>query len=184
MIQVSKSTSFWDRVISIPFAISAMLVLFTMAVTAFEVAVRYFFKIPMAESFEIVEYSLAWMGFLGAAWVLRNEGHTRMDLVLMRLSPRVQAGLNAVTSIVCAALWLLLVCYGLKVTRDYYQSHYSPPTLLAPPMWPIIFIIPLGGFLLFVQFVRRARRYARLWRAHRGKEIEADLESREELMAY
>lgn len=154
-----------------------------MVVTTIEVIVRYFFKIPMAETFEIVEYSLLWMGFLGAGWVLRREAHTRMDIVLLRLSPRVQAGLNAVTSVICAGMWLLLTYYGFKVTWDSYRTGYFLATLLAPPMWPVFIVIPLGGLLLFIQFVRRAISNAQDWRERGQKAVSEALEP-EELRAY
>lgn len=184
MKSATDSTSFWDLVMRIAFAGSAVLIIFTMLITTAEVTVRYFFRIPMAETFEIVEYSLLWMGYLGAAWVLKQEGHTRMDIVLSRLSPRVQAGLNAFTSIICAAMWLLLTWVALKVTWDNYQTRFFLATLLAPPLWPILIVIPLGGFLLFVQFVRRARGYAEIWRASGKKKEQAELAQVEEIRAY
>lgn len=180
----TESNSFWDHIMRVCFVVSAALILFAMLITTVEVVIRYATKKPLADTFEIVEYSLLWMGYLGAAWVLKGEGHTRMDIVLIRLSPRVQAGLNSFTSVICAGMWLLLTWIGLKVVLHNLQTGYYLATLLAPPLWPILLVIPLGGFLLFVQFLRRAKGYAQIWRALGGKKGEAEVGHTKELRAY
>lgn len=183
MKSATKSKSFWDQIMRACFVVSAGLILFAMLITTVEVVIRYTTRRPMADTFEIVEYSLLWMGYLGAAWVLKGEGHTRMDIVLMRLSPRVQAGLNSFTSVICAGMWLLLTWVGLKVVLHNFQTGYYLATLLTPPLWPILLVIPLGGFLLFVQFLRRAGGYAQIWRALGEENGAAERGHAEELRA-
>lgn len=117
--------------------------------------------------FETTEYSLLWLTFLGAAWVLRGEGHVKMDLLLTRLNPKAQTTLNIITSIIGALICLTLTWFGVKVTWDNFQSGYFLHTVMAPPIYPILTVIPIGSFLLFIQFLRRTHSYLRSWRLSR-----------------
>jgi hypothetical protein len=46
---------------------------------------------------------------------------------------------------------------GVDVALDYLQRGQHRPTLLAPPDFPLFAVMPVGFFLLAVQFLRRSR---------------------------
>ena len=102
--------------------------------------------------------------FLGTAWVLRKEGHVKMELLLNRLKPRAQATANIVASFIGMAISLALIWYGTLVTIDHFQRSMRFPTVLETPITPILAVIPVGSFLLFIQFLRRTYSYAERWR--------------------
>jgi hypothetical protein len=52
---------------------------------------------------------------------------------------------------------MLLAWSGAGVALDYLQRGQYRPTLLAPPDFPLFAVIPVGFFLLAIQFVRRSR---------------------------
>ncbi|MFC2047546.1 TRAP transporter small permease, partial [Chloroflexota bacterium] len=119
---------------------------------------------------EVGEYGLLYMSFLGAAWVLRREGHVKMDLVLNRLKLRSQVLLNVITSILGAIVFLIVTWYSAHFTWDLFQLGYIVDAYLDPPKWPIMAIIPVGSFLFSIQFLRRSYGYLRNWRASSNKE--------------
>ena len=160
---LNKSTILLDRTIGVSFYFAAVLIIFMMLAISAEVLIRSVFGDPLSEMFEIVEYSLVFLTFLGGAWVLKKEGHARMDLLLSRLRPRSQAMLNIITSIICAIMWGLITWYGAKVTWENFQIGYYLNTILAPPLFPILAVIPVGSFLLFVQFIRRTYSFVKVW---------------------
>jgi len=166
---VTKATAFFDRAMDVMFFLSALLIVLMMLGIGFEVFVRYFLGNPISEMFELVEYAIVFTTFLGTAYVLKVEGHVKMEVVLNRLSTRTQDLLNCVTSIICAIMWLLLTWYGAKVTLDYFQIGYYLPKLLSIPAGPIFLVIPLGGFLLFVQFLRRANGSLKSFRTYQAE---------------
>jgi len=165
----TKVSVFWDRTMSVPFFLAAVLVIFMMLAITAEVTARSLFGEPMSWMFEIVEYSLVFFTFLGTAWVLKVEEHVKMDLILNQLNPRAQALLNIITSIICAMLWLLLTWYAVKVTWDNFQSGYYLNTLLGPPLYPMLAVIAFGSFLLFIQSLRRTYGFLGSWRAYQTK---------------
>ena len=121
----------------------------------------------------MTEYSLLYMTFLGTAWVLKREGHVRMDLVLNRLNPTSQALANVLSSIAGAIICLVITAYGVKVCWDLYQSGQYFAAFLKPPKFIILAIVPVGCFLLFIQFLRRTYGYSKDLRAlpSKGQEV-------------
>ncbi len=110
---------------------------------------------------EVTEFSLLWMTLLAAAWVLKQEGHVKMDVLIDRLKLKHRALLNTITSIISAIVCLLIAIYSLSVTVESLQAGYWIDTAMMPPQFPIFIIIPLGFFLLFFQFLRRAMGFRR-----------------------
>ena len=109
------------------------LIVFSWLAVCFHVFFRYFLRSPFSWTVEIVSYTLLWMTFLGAAWLLRSEGHVRLDVVVNQLSPRAQAIINFITSIVGAVTCLFLTYYGALTTwvcwKDPVVNGRVPPHL-------------------------------------------------------
>ena len=163
MGSMKKENSLFDRIISVPFAIAAVLIFFMMLSVTSGVLIRYFRGRPVSELFELTEYGLLFVTFLGAAWVLKKEGHARMDLLLVALNERNRALLNMVTSCICGILWGVIAWFGIKVTYDNFKIGFYLNTMLGPPLYPILAVIPVGSFLLFVQFFRRMLGHYKIW---------------------
>ncbi len=126
--------------------------------TCYEVVMRYFLHRPTQWTLEYLENMLVFITFLGAAWVLKSEGHVSMDLILTQFPPRTQASVNCLTSVLCAAACLIVTGYGAKVVCRQIVEGHRFPTILETPMWPLFSAVPVGFFLLFVECLRRAYR--------------------------
>ena len=154
----------YNRIIELGALIAGVLLIFLMLSVTLEVALRYFLGRPTSWVMEICGYILLYIPFLVAAWILRRDGHVRMDLVIGTLSPKVQSLVNAITSFVSAVICLLLTWYGIKATLYFSKMGYKTPTILMLPKSMIITIIFVGSFLLSVQFLIEAFKYLRTWR--------------------
>lgn len=154
----------YNRVIELGALIAGVLLIFLMLSVTLEVTLRYFLGRPTSWVGEICGYILLYIPFLVAAWVLRKDGHVRMDLVIITLSPKTQSLLNAITSFVCAAICFLLTWYGIKVTLYFSNLGYKTPTVLMLPKSIIIAVIFVGSFLLAVQFLIGTFNHLRTWR--------------------
>ncbi|PON17846.1 hypothetical protein C2W62_11000 [Candidatus Entotheonella serta] len=70
-----------------------ILLMITFLVTG-SALVRYMgFRAPIW-ILQYTEYILLWLTFLGAAWLLREEGHIRIDTVISRLGASSRRNLN------------------------------------------------------------------------------------------
>ena len=149
----------FDRVIGILAFIAGVLIVFIMIVISLGVIFRFTVVGSIVWIFEITDYCLLWITFLGTAWVLKMDGHVRMDMLFNRLKPGHQNLVNMITSSVGAAACLVLAFFSVKVTWQHFQTHYLFTRFLEVPSYPILAIIPIGSLLLFIQFLRRVHDY-------------------------
>ncbi|MBW2609295.1 MAG: TRAP transporter small permease [Deltaproteobacteria bacterium] len=127
-----------------------------MLAVCWEVLSRYFLGRGTEWVIEFCEYALLYITFLGAAWLLKREGHVEMDLITIRLKQKMQTTIKGIVSILVAILCLLFTWFGSIVTLDHFRRGLHQPTAVGPPDFPIFAVIPIGFFLLFVQFLRKA----------------------------
>src|SRR5665811_62735 len=98
-----------DLIIDYLAYIMAAVILFLALFLTFAVATRYFLAMPIRGVIEISEYSLLYITFGATTWVLKNDEHVKMDLILDKLSPRNKRWLNTTTSLLCAIICMILV---------------------------------------------------------------------------
>jgi len=94
-----------------------------------------------------------------AAWLLKKERHVSVDLLITRLSTRVQTLLSIFTSAIGAAICGAIIWYGSLATLASWQRGMYTATVLEVPVAYLMVIILAGSLLLFIQFARRAHRH-------------------------
>jgi len=161
-LRIAKS---FDYSVAFLAFVAGFIIVFAMLSVSAEVAIRYIFNSSIEWVTEVVEYCLLCITFFGAAWVLKGEGHIKMDLVLNRLKPKHQALVNVITSTIATVVCLVLTWYGAVITLEHYQTGYIITSPLEPPIWPIIAVIPLGLFMFSIQFLIRSYGFLGTWRA-------------------
>lgn len=154
-----RSARIFDHLLNFGAVLSGILLVFIMLSVSFDVILRYTLNQPLEWAVEISEYLLVGLTFFATAWVLRRDGHVKMDQLFNVLGPRTQNILNMITSILSAIACLIIVWYGTVVTIEHIQTGDSYYTTLEAPKWPISAIIVVGFVLLLFQFLRRIRGY-------------------------
>jgi C4-dicarboxylate transporter DctQ subunit len=160
---LQKSGRLFDRLIDFATVLAGIMIIFLMLSVSMEVVLRYFWGRPISWVDEIAGYILLYIPFLIAAWVLRREGHVTMDLLTDRLNPGPRYLLNFVTSLISAAICIVLTWFGWRSSLYFVRVHYQTPTVLMLPKGVLSGIIFVGFFLLAVQFLRRAHRFWKDW---------------------
>ncbi len=150
----------FDRLIVIFAWIAGGLMMFALVAVCVDVLMRYFFSRPLPWVLQISEYILLYIPFLAAAYVLREESHIRIDILLNRLGRRTRDRVNAVTSVLSCGVLLVLAYYGAYITVNYYQRGVPTIKYLKIPEFLVIAVIPAGCFLFALQFLRRAKDHA------------------------
>ena len=149
----------FDHILTVLFAFSGVLLAFATCSVALGILSRYFFARPIAWVTEISEYILLFITFLVAAWVLKHDEHVKMDIILNLFPPSTQSVINFITSIISAFICLVITLFGARVTWILYKSKAFTYTILELPKFIFTSVILIGGFLLFIQFLRRACGY-------------------------
>ncbi len=144
--------------------IGAILLLGLTFIVGADITLRYLFNKPLGWVKEMSEYTLVGMGFLVAAWILKDDGHVKMDLVLNRLRPKPQVMMNIITSSVSTIVVLIITWFSLRVILEFYRTKLVIPTVLEPPRWILLTPILVGSFLLAIQFIRRTYGFIEKWK--------------------
>lgn len=167
---VNKVTAAVSGIMVVLAVLAGVILIGTMLLIGTDVTLRYVLNKPLGYTTTITGFLLLYITFLSAAWVLKKEGHVTVDLALNRLSEINQLLLNGITSAVGAILCLVLAWYSALSTWDYLQRgiYVTQGLQQAVLQWPIMIVIPIGFFLLFIQFVIRSHQHLKGWRAQQG----------------
>jgi TRAP-type C4-dicarboxylate transport system permease small subunit len=138
---------------------SALLILAMSFWITYDVITRYFLDFASPWSFDLSEYSLVWITFLGAPWVLMQDRHVRIELLVDVLPVRFQRLLGIAVCVVAIFICAVLAWRTGVAAIEYYERNVMMARIWRiPRIWPY-FVIPLGSGLLSVVFVLRLGLY-------------------------
>jgi C4-dicarboxylate transporter, DctQ subunit len=165
---LTRVAALFDRFLELTPVLASLLLYFTTAAVCYEVVMRHFFNMPTAWVTEITSLALLWIPLLVAAWVLKRNGHVRMDLLLMRFSQKKQALINVITFLLTVVTCVVLIIYGVKVAWQLFQESYKTETLLRLTKWPLLLIIPFAFLLMLIESLRKTAEAVKKWRNPRS----------------
>ncbi len=165
-------TKIFDRILSIFTIVSGICVSLMMIGITVEVFTRYFLNNPLRGVIEVTQTMILWVVFLSAAWLLKEDGHVRVDLLVVRLKPKTQNILNIIICLVSACACLIIFWYGVKVVLADFQQRVREIGIVTIPTAWVQIAIPIGALPLFIQFLRRAYGYWRVSQAEVAKQSE------------
>lgn len=135
------------------------LTIFMMLITSADVSTRLILGTQILPgATELCEWVILITPFLGGAWLLRNDGHVRMDIVISRLSNSAQDLLRLITSILCAIACIILTYFVFENGWHDAITGYYKLSVMNLPRAPFEFIMVFGLILLIFEFIRMAYR--------------------------
>jgi len=135
--------------------IAGFLIVFCMATITIDVIGRYFFGKPVIWVYYYSEYVLVYSTFLAAAYVLKHNGHVRVDLVVNLLNQRHRAFLSVFTSLIGLLACAVVGWYSLMEACDVLQAKTMFTAPISMYQFPIKVIIPFGCLMLCVEWLRK-----------------------------
>lgn len=168
-----KAVSALDRIMDLLAGAAGVLLILIMLLVSYLVLMRYTLGRPPGWVVEICQYMIFALTFLAAPWLLRQGGHVRVDIVLAFLSPKVNILLSLITSIAGMLISLILALYGVLSTWQHFMQGIAVIEILRIPKGLLLAFIPIGFFLLSMQFLRQAYDHCerlKEFRPHRSKE--------------
>jgi C4-dicarboxylate transporter DctQ subunit len=161
----------WDRLNEAIMILAGILLWGQMVIVNIEIVSRYFGR-PTTWVAEISSILILWIPFMIGGWVLRKEAHVKMDLLIEHLSPRSQALINFITSLIGVIVMFIVTVAGFLTTL--YWIGNKTPTMLMLPRSPIISIIFVGSLLFTIQFFIRALENLNRWKTGQVREMSQD----------
>ena len=130
-------------------AIGMAMIIPLMLLTFADVLLRGFFNKPIPGTFEISQYMLAVFILLGAAYTQQVKGHVGVDFVTSRLSPRLRAVCEIITTLLSLFIIAIVVWQGWVegITEKAVSDQ------LRIPQYPFRVLVAVGGFLLWLELL-------------------------------
>jgi C4-dicarboxylate transporter DctQ subunit len=145
----------FDFIIEI-LAYLAGIIIFAISVIVTCTAVwRYAGFRPPAWTFQFTEYALLWFTFLGAAWLLREGGHIRIDTLISKLNPNRLRKVEIIDDILGFMVAATVFWFGTIHSIDLYQRGIKEVKGITVAKFPVFLVIPIGGLALSIQFARQ-----------------------------
>lgn len=123
----------------------------------YDVMMRYLLNRPTVWAYDLSNYLIYGITFIVAACVQREGGHIRIDICISLFGAKTQAVTNCVISILCAVFCGIFVWKGFEATWVSYIHRYPLTGGIKIPEFAILWLMPFGMFLLFIQFIRLSR---------------------------
>lgn len=125
----------------------------------YDVLTRYFLDFASPWAFDLSEYSLIWIIFLGAPWVLLQDRHVRIELLVDVLPRSAQRMLGIIVSVIAICACLVLTWKtGVAAFQYFDRDIMMPRVWRVSRIWPYC-IIPIGSGFLALSFLVRLRLY-------------------------
>ena len=139
-----------DRISEWSGKLFAWFLLVVMIIIGFEIVMRIFGN-SQVWVFDVTLFLAGSVYVVGGAYTLLRNRHVKMDVLYVRLSPRMQALLDLITVpgfiIFCG---ILLWQGGLRAIESFGMRERLI-TGFMPIVWPVRFTVPLGGLLILLQ---------------------------------
>ncbi|MDE0212721.1 MAG: TRAP transporter small permease [Deltaproteobacteria bacterium] len=148
-----KIIRIFDWLLDAGAALSGALLVAVMLLTSIKVFFRYGLREGLLGVDQISGTLLVYIAFLGAAWVLRREEHVTIDLLVTRLGAASRRRLTCFNSAIGALICLVLAYYGTVEAVTSWQRGILIPAEIEIPRVINLGVIPVGCFLLSLQFM-------------------------------
>lgn len=137
-------------------AIAGLLLVGMMLATVIKVGMRGLFGQGIIGVDQLSGNAMVYMTFLGAVWVLRNNAHVTVDLVLSQVRTTLKRKLIVLNSLIGAAVCFAIAYYGVIAVETSIARGVMVVQAIEIPRAFGLLPIPLGTFLLGIEFLRRA----------------------------
>ena len=114
-----------------------------MFLTAADVAMRYFFDMPISGAFDLTEYMMAIIFAFGLPFCAVWKGHIRVDILMERLSEKAQTIITAITMPVSLGLFALIAWQSYRYILIQGESGIVSSVLLIP-RYPFVAVLFVG----------------------------------------
>ncbi|MEO8137577.1 MAG: TRAP transporter small permease [Betaproteobacteria bacterium] len=130
----------------------------------YDVLVRYVFNDTLIWLNDVTGYLLAALTFLGGAYVMSKEGHTRVDILVTHAGASVRRWLTLVDAILVIAVCAVLAVASGYSVWDSYTRNVSVVGNVQVPRWLVLAPILVGTALIVVERLRYVRKLLGRWK--------------------
>jgi tripartite ATP-independent transporter DctM subunit len=128
-----------------------LLALMVLLITT-DVILRYFFNRPIKGSYELVEFMLVLLVFLGLAFTQTKKSHVSITLLTSKFSPSQLAAIGSATNLL-SLLIFSTITWRCILQAEELRANGTASDVLLIPNFPFMWVVVFGSALLCVIFL-------------------------------
>lgn len=141
-----------ERISNLFMYFGASMLLIMMFLGVADVIGRYLFNSPIIGTIETFEILLPIIALCGLAYVQKEKGHIKVDLLYARFRPRLQSIIGLGITIWSMALFTLIAWRGTLIAISYWkQNRYI--SNIHMPIYIVQLLVPVGAALFCLVFI-------------------------------
>ena len=135
-------------------SIGVTLLMGMMLLIVVDVFLRRVFSRPIMGSFEIVQFTLCMVVYLGLAYTTIQKAHITVDLVVTKFSEGARALIESITLLLSLGFFILITWRNIPRARELWLGK-ATSALLSIPTFPFYYVLAFGcGLLCLVLLVQ------------------------------
>lgn len=123
---------------------------FVCVVIVQEVIRRFALNYSSAWSQETAQYLFIYLGYIGAAYAVKERAHIRFDILLLRVSPRVKGYLNVFAELATLLFAVIAIYWSMHTVQQLLHFGGTTPVLRVNKTW-FEAAVPIGFLLVVVR---------------------------------
>lgn len=152
IIRRINSLTLWvERIFSFTVVVMALSI-------CWEVFCRYLLNSPTDWVNETNQYLLCVMSMLGGGFCLLMDQHVRVDFFFRLQTEKRRAAMELLTWWLAALFCIVIIWWGGEMAIEALVKNKLSDTILEMPLWPSLFMVPVGAVLLLLQIISRSLR--------------------------
>lgn len=116
-----------------------------------QVVLRYVFSASLPWVEEAARYLFIYFTWIGTSIAATSGQHIRFEILFNKF-PGSKKYLDLVSHVVCMAISLCMMIYGVKLVRTLMMNVAVSPTKKIP-MWICYAIVPVAGLLMALKYI-------------------------------
>ena len=135
----------WLRKIERGFCYTAAGLVFVMIFpTTLDVILRYVFNAPLPEMFQLTEFMMVAVVYLGIAYVQQLKDHIKIEIVTQWLPKKIQEALDLFGILVGLVIFAIITWQSGRLAWEAWETQDYTMGIVQFPLWPAKTILPVG----------------------------------------
>lgn len=133
--------------------VAGIFVLVMMAITMADVVLRSLFNSPLEGAYEITEFMMAGVVFLGLAYMQRAKGHLAIEIFTERMPPWARTLVRVLGYLIALALFAAIAYETSAIAYQAWDRQDYTMGAARLPLWPVKTAIAFGSILFCIRLV-------------------------------
>lgn len=132
---------------------AASIVVILMAMVVADIFGRKVLNKPVPMSYEVGAFMLVFIVFMGLAYSQRQKAHIRVEILTLRMPPKIRAAMDLFAYTLGIAIYGLIFYETFKWSYHSFEIGEYVAGLVNIPKWPSQFAVAFGALLISLQFI-------------------------------